>query len=176
MAEVGTYYITIMPEMSSFTGQVKSALGSSGTESGKSYSTSFLDVVKGSALGATLGNLASKAGGYIASGLSTGISRLDTIKNYPKVMESLGYSTQDADRSIQTIMTHLDGLPTATQDMVTLTQAISDSTGDLDLATAAALGFNDMMLANGASADEMATAQGVLNRVLGKGSATAAPT
>ena len=174
MAEVGTYYITIMPEMSSFTGQVKSALGSSGTESGKSYSTSFLDVVKGSALGATLGNLASKAGGYIASGLSTGISRLDTIKNYPKVMESLGYSTQDADRSIQTIMTHLDGLPTATQDMVTLTQAISDSTGDLDLATAAALGFNDMMLANGASADEMATAQGVLNRVLGKGSATAA--
>lgn len=174
MAEVGTYYITIMPEMSHFTNEVKSALGDSGKAGGKSFGTSFGDIVKGSALGTTLGNLASKAGGMIAGGFSTGISRLDTIKNYPKVMESLGYSTSDADKSIRTIMGHLDGLPTATQDMVTLTQSISDSTGDLDLATAAALGFNDMMLANGASAAEVATAQGVLNRVLGKGSATAA--
>lgn len=174
MAEVGTYYITIMPEMSQFTNEVKSALGDSGKAGGKSFGTSFGDIVKGSALGTTLGNLASKAGGMIAGGFNTGISRLDTIKNYPKVMESLGYSTSDADKSIRTIMGHLDGLPTATQDMVTLTQSISDSTGDLDLATAAALGFNDMMLANGASAAEVATAQGVLNRVLGKGSATAA--
>lgn len=174
MAEVGTYYITIMPEMSSFTGAVKNELKGVGKTGGNAYSGSFMDVVKGSAIGTTLGNLASKAGGAIAGGFSTGISRLDTIKNYPKVMESLGYSTDDADRSIKTIMGHLDGLPTATQDMVTLTQAISDSTGDLDLATAAALGFNDMMLANGASAAEVATAQGVLNRVLGKGSATAA--
>lgn len=174
MAEVGTYYITIMPEMSSFTGEVNKAMGSSGKESGKSYGTSFGDIVKGSALGTTLGNLASKAGGMIASGFGTGISRLDTINNYPKVMESLGYSTAGADKSIQTIMGHLDGLPSSTQDMVTLTQAISDSTGDLDLATAAALGFNDMMLANGASSAEVATAQGVLNRVLGKGSATVA--
>lgn len=174
MAEVGTYYITIMPEMSQFTGQVKSALGSSGTESGKEYSTSFLDVIKGSAIGSALGNLASKAGSAIASGFGTGVRRLDTIKNFPKVMEALGYSTDDADRSIQTIMDHLDGLPTATQEMVTLTQAISDSTGDLDLATRAALGFNDMMLANGASSAEAATAQAVLNRILGKGSATAA--
>lgn len=174
MAEVGTYYITIMPEMSKFTGGVKSALGDAGTESGKSYNSSFLDSVKSSALGVALGNLATKAAGTIASGFNTGINRLDTIKNYPRVMESLGYSTEEADKSIKTIQEHLDGLPTATQEMVTLTQSISDSTGDLDLATKAALGFNDMMLANGASADEMATAQGVLNRVLGKGSATTA--
>ena len=174
MAEVGTYYITIMPEMSNFTSEVNSALKGTGKTSGKGYSNSFVDIVKGSALGSALGSLASKAGGSIASGFSTGISRLDTIKNYPKVMQSLGYSTEDADRSIKTIMGHLDGLPTATQDMVTLTQAISDSTGDLDLATAAALGFNDMMLANGASSAEVANAQAVLNRVLGKGSATAA--
>lgn len=174
MAEVGTYYITIMPEMSKFTSSVNDTLKGAGQSGGKTYGTSFMDIVKGSALGTTLGNLASKAGSTIASGFNTGISRLDTIKNYPKVMESLGYSTSDADKSIKTIMNHLDGLPTATQDMVTLTQAISDSTGDLDLATDAALGFNDMMLANGASAAEVATAQGVLNRVLGKGSATAA--
>ena len=172
MAELGSYYITIMPSMKGFTSKVNKELGGLGNAGGKSFSTSFIDVIKGSAIGTALGNLASKAGSAISDGLKTGIERLDTLKNFPKVMEGLGYSTDEADKSIRTIMDHLDGLPTSTQDMVTLTQAISDSTGDLDLATKAALGFNDMMLANGASSAEMANAQGVLNRVLGKGSAT----
>jgi len=160
--------------MKGFTSEINSQLGGLGTKGGSKFSGGFLDVLKGSAIGTTLGNLATKAGSSIMDGLSVGIGRLDTIENFPRVMEALGYSTDEADKSINTIMEHLDGLPTATQDMVTLTQAISDSTGDLDLATRAALGFNDMMLANGASAAEVATAQGVLNRVLGKGSATAA--
>lgn len=174
MAEVGTYYITIMPDMSSFTGGVKGALDKAGTAGGKEYSTSFGDVLKGSAIGTALGNLATKAGSAIIGGLNTGIGRIDTIQNFPKVMQSLGYESAEADKSINLIMDHLDGLPTATQDVVGLTQAIADSTGDLDLATRAALGFNDMMLANGASAGEMTQAQGVFNRVLGKGNATVA--
>lgn len=174
MAEVGTYYITVMPEMSKFTSGVNSALGNLGTESGKKFSTSFGQILAGSALGTALGSFATQVGSAIMGGLSTGIARLDTIENFPRVMESLGYTSSEAADSIQLIMQHLDGLPTATQDMVTLTQALSDSTGDLDLATRAALGFNDMMLANGASSAEMASAQGVLNRVIGKGSATVA--
>lgn len=174
MAEVGTYYITIMPEMSQFTGQVKSALGSSGTESGKEYSTSFLDVIKGSAIGSALGGMASKIGSTLMSGISTGISRLDTLENFPRVMESFGYSADDASAAVENIMEHLRGLPTATQDVVALTQAISDSTNDIDLASMAALGFNDMLLAAGATTQDTATATGVLNRILGKGSATTA--
>lgn len=174
MAELGTYYITIMPSMNKFTGAVKSALGDLGESAGKSVSTSMWDVLKGSALGTMVGNLASALGSEIASGIGVGINRIDTLKNYPRVMEALGYSTAEADTSVQLIMKHLDGLPTTTQDMVTLTQSIADSTGDLDLATRAALGFNDMMLANGASAGEMTQAMGVFNRVLGKGNATTA--
>ena len=160
--------------MKGFTKDVKSALGDLGTSGGKTFSGGFLDIIKGSAIGTALGNLASSAIGEVMSGISVGIGRLDTIQNFPTVMEALGYTAEDAASSISHIMEHLDGLPTATQDMVALTQSIADSTGDLDLATAAALGFNDMMLANGASTAEIATAQGVLNRVLGKGSATAA--
>ena len=173
MAELGTYYITIMPEMSQFTGEVKKALSTAGNQGGKSFSTSFANIVKGSAIGTALGGLASKAGNAIMSGLDTGIRRLDTLKNYPRVLESLGYSSDAAAKSIKTITDHLDGLPSSTQDLVALTQSIADSTGDLDLATTAALGFNDMLLAAGASSQDAATAQAVLNRVLGKGSATA---
>ena len=174
MAEVGTYYITVMPDMSKFTGGVNKALGGLGEDGGKRYTAGFMDVLKGSALGTALGNLASRAGSAIMGGLSNGINRLDTIQNFPKVMEALGYNANEAQEKINLIMERLDGLPTATQDVVTLTQAIADSTGDLDLATRAALGFNDMMLANGASSAEVVQAQGVLNRVLGKGSATVA--
>lgn len=170
MAEVGTYYVTVMPSMSKFT----SAMNQSMKGMGSAVSNSFLDVLKGSALGTIVGNLAGTLGRSIMSGIDTGITRIDTLKNYPRVMESLGYTTKEADASVQLIMKHLDGLPTTTQDMVTLTQSIADSTGDLDLATKAALGFNDMMLANGASAGEMTQAMGVFNRVLGKGNATTA--
>lgn len=174
MAEVGAYYITIMPDMSKFTGAVNSAMGSGGTEAGNKFSTGFGSIIGGTAIGNMLGGLAQRVGSSIMSGLSTGINRIDTIQNFPKVMESLGYTSEAASSSIALIMEHLDGLPSATQDVVGLTQAIADSTGDLDLATKAALGFNDMMLANGASAAEVAQAQGVFNRVLGKGNATAA--
>ena len=174
MAEVGTYYITIMPEMSKFTRAVSSAMNGSGAEAGTSFSNSFLDVLKGSAIGTFVGNLATELGNQIAAGLQTGIKRLDTLENFPRVMQALGFEASEASASIQLIMQKLDGLPTATQDVVTLTQAIADSTSDLDLATRAALGFNDMLLANGASSAEMTQAMGVFNRVLGKGNATVA--
>ena len=174
MAEVGTYYITIMPSMNKFTKAINESMKGVGQSASDSFSGGFLDVLKGSAIGTMLGNAATALGNQILDGLDVGIKRLDTIKNFPRVMEALGYSTKDADAAVKLIMEHLDGLPTSTQDMVSLTQAIADSTGDLDLATRAALGFNDMMLANGASAGEMTQAMGVFNRVLGKGNATTA--
>lgn len=174
MAEVGTYYVTIIPDMSKFTGSVNSALSSAGTAGGKKYSSSFLDVVKGSALGAALGGLAAKAGSAIMSGLSTGIDRADTLRNFPRVMEAMGYNADDASTQIDKIMERLRGLPASTQDVVRLTQAIADSTGDLGLAADGALAFTDAMIAQGASAGEVTQAQGVLNRILGKGNATAA--
>ena len=174
MAELGAYYITIMPSMKGFSGAVNKQLKGLGKTGGADYSGGFLSVLKGSAIGTVLGNLATRAGDSIMGGLRTGIGRLDTIENFPKVMNALGFETRDAEKSIQLIMKRLDGLPTATQDMVTFTQSIADSTGNLDLATKAALGFNDMMIANGASAGEVTQAQGVLNRVLGKGNATVA--
>ena len=172
MAEVGTYYITIMPEMSHFTNEVKSALGDSGKVGGKSFGSKFGDVLRGSAIGTVLGNLASKAGNSIVDGLGAGIKRFDTFENYPRVLQSLGYSAEEASTSVQTIKDHLDGLPTSSDEMMRLTQSIADSTGDLDLATNAALGFNDMLLATGSSTSDMVNATSMLNRILGKGSAT----
>jgi len=174
MAEVGTYYVTIMPDMSQFTGSITSALSGAGTKSGNSYNRGFLDVVRGSAIGVALGNLATAAGNRIVGGLQTGIDRADTLRNFPRVMEAMGYNADEAGIKINYIMERLRGLPASTQDVVRLTQAIADSTGDLDLAAEGALAFTDAMIAQGASAGEVTQAQGVLNRILGKGNATVA--
>lgn len=174
MAEVGTYYITIMPDMSKFTGGVNSAIGGLGTNATGTMNRSFMDVLKGSAIGTMLGNVATDLGGMVMSGIDTGIQRADTLRNFPRVMESMGYSADEAQGKIKLIMDRLRGLPASTQDVVRLTQSIADSTGSLDLAAKASLGFTDMLIANGASAAEVTQAQGVLNRVLGKGSATTA--
>ena len=174
MAEVGTYYITIMPDMSKFTGSVNKAMSNAGVADGNAYVKSFGDIVRGSALGTLLGNVAGRVGDSIMSGLSTGIDRADTLRNFPRVMEAMGFEAGDAEDSIKKIMERLRGLPASTQDVVRLTQAISDSTGDVGLATDASLAFTDAMIAQGASAAEVQQAQGVLNRVLGKGSATVA--
>lgn len=174
MAEVGTYYITIMPEMSRFTGSVTKALGAAGVTSGEKYNGGFLQTVKNSAIGVALGTLAVRAGDALVSGISTGIDRADTLKNFPRVMEAMGYSADTATESINKIMERMRGLPASTQDVVRLTQAIADSTGDLELATNGAIAFTDAMIANGSSAAEVTQAQGVLNRILGKGNATAA--
>ena len=174
--EVAQAYVTIIPSMQGAQKAISDGLMAStiGEKSGKELGAGLargLSTMK-IAVGNALGNLMTRGIDEIMDGLDRGISRLDTIENYPKVMENLGYSTDDADRSIKSIMEHLDGLPTATDDMVSLTQSIADSTGDLDLATKAALGFNDMLLANGTSTADMVSATSMLNRVLGKQSAT----
>lgn len=174
MAEVGTYYITIMPEMSQFTGKVNAALGVVGKQGGEKYNGGFLQSVKNSAIGVALGTLAVRAGDALVSGISTGIDRADTLKNFPRVMEAMGYSADVAQAGIEKIMERMRGLPASTQDVVRLTQAIADSTGDLNLATDGAIAFTDAMIANGSSAAEVTQAQGVLNRILGKSNATAA--
>lgn len=174
MAEVGTYYITIMPEMSQFTGKVNAALGAVGKQGGENYNGGFLQSVKNSAIGVALGTLAVRAGDALVSGISTGIDRADTLKNFPRVMEAMGYSADVAQAGIEKIMERMRGLPASTQDVVRLTQAIADSTGDLNLATDGAIAFTDAMIANGSSAAEVTQAQGVLNRILGKQNATAA--
>ena len=174
MAEVGAYYITILPSMNSFTKKCKEELGAAGVGGGESFADRFKATLLGSAVGTALAGLASKAAGFLSEGLDAGIKRYDTLSNYPKVMENLGYSTDEAAKSIKTIQEHLDGLPTSTDEMVRLTTSIADSTGDLDLATKAALGFNDMLLASGATTADVTSATEIFNRILGKHSATTA--
>ena len=91
------------------------AIGSLGDSTRKSLSTA----IKGSFIGNLFAQAFSKAAGVIASSMDSAISRVDTMRNFPRVMESLGYSADDAASSIQKMSDHLIGDVVSCYDSVT---------------------------------------------------------
>jgi tape measure domain-containing protein len=83
--------------------------------------------------------------------LSDSIKRFDTIEKYPKVMESLGYSTEVSSASIQKLSDGIEGLPTKLDSVVSSTQRMTTITGNLNKSTDAVLALNNSFMANGAS-------------------------
>ncbi len=78
MAEVGAYYITILPSMNSFTKKCKEELGAAGVGGGESFADRFKATLLGSAVGTALAGRASKAAGFLSEGLDAGITRSAT--------------------------------------------------------------------------------------------------
>lgn len=170
-AEVGAGYVSIYPDTSSFKSEISKALEGDFSTSGQKASKGFFSAFD-IGLGTFLGNMGTNLFGSMMGNMATAMNRLDTLTNYPKVMEGFGYSAEQAEESIELIMDRLVGLPTTTQEMVQFTQALADSTGDLDLATRGALAFNDAMLASGAPMADQTRAQRIFNRIVGSGTTT----
>lgn len=116
--------------------------------------------------GAVIANLAStaitKAMGVVSSAMSSAISRVDILENFPKVMTSIGYSADEAQSSIDDLSEHLDGLPTTLDGAVANVQILAASMGNLNEgtvnATSVAEAFNDAMLAGGQGTEAAASA------------------
>lgn len=98
--------------------------------------------------------VASAAFNVLKNSVSGAIDRFDILQKYPKVMESLGFSTDDVNKSMDSLKEGIDGLPTKLQDVVSTTQRMAAITGDLDTATDATLALNNAFLASGASTDD----------------------
>lgn len=141
------------------------AIGSLGASTQKSLATA----IKGSFIGNLFAQAFSKAAGVIANSMDSAISRVDTMKNFPRVMESLGYSADDAASSIQKMSDHLTGLPTRLDSMTSSVQKIVPTVKDVGKATDIMLSFNDALLAGGASTQVQEAALEQFSQVLAKG-------
>lgn len=141
------------------------AIGSLGDSTRKSLSTA----IKGSFIGNLFAQAFSKAAGVIASSMDSAISRVDTMRNFPRVMESLGYSADDAASSIQKMSDHLTGLPTRLDTMTASVQKIVPTVKDVGKATDIMLAFNDALLAGGASTQVQEAALEQFSQALAKG-------
>lgn len=110
--------------------------------------------IKNLAVSMGLVKVASAAFDVLKNSLDLAIDRFDTMQKYPKVMETLGFSTEQSERSIRKLADGIEGLPTTLQDVVSKTQRIASITGDLNKSTDTVLALNNAFLASGASADD----------------------
>lgn len=124
-------------------------------------------------LGGTLSNLVASAIKKVASAitdqLSSAISRVDTINNYSKVMQNLGFSAEESQSSMDKLSESINGLPTALDEIVSNTQQMALSLGDLEQATDVTIALNDALLSYGASSADVTNDITQLNQMISAG-------
>lgn len=87
----------------------------------------------------------------VTSSLDGAISRYDTLNNFPRVLQLLGFDAADSEDAINRLSDGIDGLPTTLDDVASTTQRIAGMTGDLDGAVDTTLALNNAFLASGSS-------------------------
>lgn len=107
--------------------------------------------IKDIAISLGLVKVASKAFEIMGKSMDAAISRFDTFQKFPKVMKSLGFSTEESEKAIKKLADGIDGLPTKLDDVVGTAQRMTSVTGNLNKSTDATIALNNAMLASGAS-------------------------
>lgn len=155
MASDGKVTITIDLDGAKARGEVKSLksmLMGLGDTSSKSFGTGSKSALGfGTALAIT-SKVVSTAMGAISSSMSGAISRVDTMNRFPKMMQAMGFSADDAKGSVDALAKGIDGLPTALDEVVATTQQLALMNGDLGKSTKLTLALNNAFLASGSSA------------------------
>lgn len=106
----------------------------------------------GSAVGAIA--IVNKAFNMLKGSIEGAIARYDTLNAFPKVMEKIGFSTDESTKSIKRLAEGIDGLPTTLGEVADTAQRIAVMTKDLDGATETTLALNNAFLASGADAEK----------------------
>ncbi len=178
MADVARGSVLLTPRFDNLTKSITSqlegafsgasSLGSkAGGATGKAYSESLS--AKLGAVAGIVSSITSAAFNAISSSLSTAVDRVDTMANFPKVMQNLGYSTESATASIQKMSGAIDGMPTSLPALTSMVQQLAPLTGSLESATDIGIAFNNMCLASGASTSDVTRALQQYTQVLSKG-------
>lgn len=114
----------------------------------------------------------SSACNVIQSSVQAAVSRVDTLNQYPKIMEQLGFTSAEAEASINKLSDGIMGLPTSLDTIVESAQSIALVSGNLDEATDVALALNNAFLAAGTSTDVASSATEQYNKMLSTGKVT----
>lgn len=174
MASVGTYYVTIMPDMSGFSTKILKEIdaAAASTEGGKRAGTNFMSGFAGAAqvaLGNVMSNIATQAWGALSQGIAGGVERLDTMSVFPKIMANMGIDEASAKKAADRVAKSIQGLPTALDDAIRSVQRLTMSTGDVDKATDVFIAFNNALIAGGAPMSLQASALEQFSQAVNKG-------
>lgn len=114
--------------------------------------TSILDIAKG----VGVFKLVEMGVSAVTSSVGDAIDRFDTLNQYPKVLESLGASAEDAESGMNILSDGIDGLPTSLDEVAGTAQQMFLVFRDADQASESTIALNNALLASGSSGDKAA--------------------
>ena len=134
---LGTAWIQIKPTMKGMTSSIRSELAgvgdAGGSEIGSKFSAGF--AAKIGVISGITQQLFAKVTQTITNQISDAIVRADTLERFPKVMEQMGYSAEDATKTIQKLMKGVEQVPTPLNAVVSGTQRLVAVTKDVEKAS-----------------------------------------
>jgi tape measure domain-containing protein len=137
--------------------------GESSTKFGKVSVAAF-----GLAAGAAMA-LANTAIQAITNSIDNAVQRVDTLNNFPKIMENFGVSGGDAKKMIDQLDKGVRGLPTSLNSIVELAEGFVPLTKNTDIAAKTALALNNAILAGGTPIQVQSAALEQFRQALAKG-------
>lgn len=105
----------------------------------------------------------------VTSHLDSAIDRYDTLNQFPKVMEQMGYSTEEAEKAMSDLSDGITKVPTSLDTVVGVSKRIALLTGDLGKATSTTLALNNAMIASGSSSADAERGMTQYIQMLSKG-------
>lgn len=142
------------------TSTMKKALGSC---------QSFGDRVKSIVAGVGITKVIGTSMNVLSSSLDGAIDRFDTMQSYPKVMKSLGFASEQSQKSVAKLNQSVQGLPTSLADVVTTSKSLAAVTGNIDKATDTTIALNHAFLSSGASSVDASRGLQQYSQMLAKG-------
>lgn len=109
-----------------------------------------------------LSQLSSMVSTSFYSGLEAGVTRFDTMKTFPQLVEGMGLGTAaDAEKVVNKLDMAVRGLPTSLDEITSSAKDLMSITGDVNEAGDLAIAINNAILASGATEQQkyFATAQ-----------------
>lgn len=106
----------------------------------------------------------------VSSSMSAAVSRVDTLNQFPKLMDQMGLASEKTANKIKgNLVEAIDGLPTSLDEIVASTKNLAILTGDLDTASKTAVALNDAFLASGSSSADASRGLVQYQQMLAKG-------
>ncbi len=84
--------------------------------------------------------------------ISGAISRYDTLNNFPRVLQQMGFSAKESEGAIKKLSDGIQGLPTTLDDVAGTAQRIAILTNDLGGAVNTTLALNNAFISSGSDA------------------------
>lgn len=122
---------------------------------------------------ATAQKLISSAVNAVKSAVGDAVSRYDTLNQFPKIMQRMGYSADEAEASVKKLSDGVQGLPTTLDDIVASTKQFEVATGTLGKATDTAISMNNAFIASGSSAADASRGMEQYRQMLANGTVDA---